>query len=167
MAGESSADLKEGATMDEQAREGYHAAIQLISTDAKAIWDSFRSLLAANTIFVGLAGAVLKLYPQFKELPMILAILGLVVCVAWLLITVRHFDHYKYCYAWARKYEQKALGPGHIVQAGKTFAEGGSVTVEGVHARMTWASRLFRIEYLMYVVIATFAVVYVYLLKAA
>ena len=36
--------------MDEnQAREGYRAAIQLISHDAKIISDSFRSLLAANT----------------------------------------------------------------------------------------------------------------------
>lgn len=154
--------------MDEnQAREGYRAALQLISTDAKAIWDSFRSLLAANTVFIGLAGAVLKLYPQFRDLAVILSILGIVVCIAWALITVRHFDHYKYCYAWARKYEHVALGPSHITQAGKTFAEGGSVTVEGVHARMTWASRLFRIEYLMYVVIATFGIVYVYLLKAA
>lgn len=158
------------ATLDEnQAREGYRASIQLISTDAKAIWDSFRSLLAANTVFVGLAGAVLKLYPQFKTLALILGVLGIIVCVAWLLITLRHFDHYKYSYAWARKYEKVALGSAeHITQIGKTFAEGSAVTIEGIEpARMRWASRLFRIEWLTYVVILAFVIVYVYLLRAA
>jgi hypothetical protein len=51
----------------DQASEGYRAAIQLISHNAKIIWDSFRSLLAANTVLIGLAGAVLKLYPQFMD----------------------------------------------------------------------------------------------------
>jgi hypothetical protein len=153
----------------DQAREGYHAALQLVSNGAKTIWDSFRSLLLANTVLIGLAGATLKLYPQFHGLVLILGILGLVVCVTWALITARHFDYYKYSYAWARKYEEVALGSGdHIVQMGKSFAEGSSVAPPGIGpTRMRWASRLFRIEYLMYVVVIAFVIVYGYLLKAA
>jgi hypothetical protein len=42
------------------------------------------------------------------------------------------------------------------------------VSVEGIDpARMTWASRLFRAEYLMYLVVFAFAIVYAYLLRVA
>jgi hypothetical protein len=46
------------------------------------IWDSFRALLGANTVLVGLAGTVLKAYPEFRSLTIILAGLGIVVAVA-------------------------------------------------------------------------------------
>ena len=156
--------------MDEaQAREGYRAAIQMISHDAKMIWDSFRALLGANTVLVGLAGTVLKAYPEFRSLTIILAGLGIVVAVAWALITARSFAYYHYCFAWARKYESLALGSNmHLIQLGQTFAEGSTVPMEGLDpARLGWTSRLFRVEWLIYVVILAFVVVYVYLLVVA
>lgn len=72
-------------------------------------------------------------------------------------------------FAWARTYEKEALGsPDHTVQLVKRFADGNAVTIEGTGSiRLRWATRLFRSEHLLYVVIAAFAVVYVYLVSAA
>lgn len=156
--------------MDEnQAREGYRAAIQMISHDAKMIWDSFRALLGANTVLVGLAGVVLKAYPEFKSLTIVLAVLGIVVAAAWALITARSFDYYRYCFAWARKYESLALGSNmHLIQCGKSFMDGSTVSLEGLNpVRLRWASRLFQVEWLIYVVILAFIIIYAYLLKVA
>jgi hypothetical protein len=56
----------------------------------------------------------------------------------------------------------------HLIQLGRTFAEGSTVPLEGLDpARLGWASRLFRVEWLIYVVILAFVVVYVYLLVVA
>jgi len=151
----------------DEAREGYRTAIQLISHDAKNIWDSFRSILAANAVLIGLAGAVLKLYPSAKLLTGIVAFLGLIVCIAWILITIRNFAHYKYCFAWARKYEKVALGSeDHIVQEGKKFADGNRGG-EIAPPRLGWAGRVFRVERLIYAVIGAFILVYAFLLAAS
>jgi len=154
--------------MDEnQAREGYRATIQMISQAGKIVWDSFRALLAANTVIVGLAGTVLKVYPEYKSLTGVLAFLGILVAVAWMLITSRSFAYHRYCFAWARKYEAMALGSSdHFIQLGKKFMEGERVEVEGpAGLKLDWFSRLFKVEWLVYVVILAFIVVYAYLLK--
>src|SRR5262245_8774693 len=111
-------------------REGYRAALQLVSQDAKSIWDSFRSILAANTVLIGLAGAVLKFYPDSSPLARILGIAGLVICIVWTLINMRLFAFYNFYFAWARKYERDGLGSDdHVVQNGRQFAEGATVNV--------------------------------------
>ena len=154
--------------MDErQALEGYRAALHMISQYSKIIWDSFRALLGANTVLVGLVGAVLKVYPEFKSLTVVLASLGILVAVAWALITARSCDYYRYCFAWARKYELLALGSNiHLIQYGQLFMDGNEVPKEVLDPpqRLRWPSRLFRVEWLMYGVIATFIAIYVYVL---
>jgi hypothetical protein len=148
-----------------QAVEGYRAAIQMIAHEARVIWDSFRALLAANTILVGLAGAAFKVYPEFKGLTQVLSVLGIVMAVSWGLINARARDYYRYWFAWARFYEKMALGSeDHMIQCGRKFSDGESVVVLDSAKRMGWSSRLFRIEWLTYVVIVAFLVIYVYLL---
>ena len=152
----------------DQAREAYRAALQMIGHQSKLIWDTFQSLLAANAVFVGLSGAALKLGSQFVWLTKVLAGLGFLLCVAWVLIMMRNFDYYRYCYAWARKYERDALGgEAHMIQRGMRFSKGETVEEIDDPKRARWGSRLFRVEWLSYVVIGGFAVVYYYLFKTA
>jgi uncharacterized membrane protein YesL len=147
----------------EEAREGYRAAIQMISHESKVIWDSFRSLITVNTIFVGFIGAVIKLYPDFRALVPLIAVLGVLVCVVWALITTRAFGYYGYWFAWARKYEKLTLGSEqHMIQQGKKFSDGETVTA--VQKRFPWFARLFRVQWLAYTVIGSFLVIYVYVL---
>ncbi len=149
----------------EQSREGYRAAIQMIGRESKIIWDSFRSLLAANAVLVGFAGAVFKLYPEHVNLTRILSCLGIIVCVAWALITVRAFGYYSYWFAWARKYELGALGSKEqMIQLGEKFSKGDSVEQLGANERFSWFARLFKIQWLAYLVITSFIVIYVYVL---
>lgn len=146
------------------AREGLRSAVQMIGTEAKAIWDSFRSMLAANAVLIGLLGAVLKLYAEMKPLAVFLAIVGIVICFAWMFITMRSFASFKYWIAWARKYEQIALGTEEgMFQQGRRFAEG--ETAKGLdqsESRMIWGGRMFKIQWLSYTVEAAFLVVYVF-----
>jgi hypothetical protein len=54
-----------------------------------------------------------------------------------------------------------------MIQCGRKFSDGESVVVLDSAKRMGWSSRLFRIEWLTYVVIVAFLVIYVYLLCEA
>ena len=139
-----------------QTQEGYRAAIQMISYEGQ--------LLTANVFIVALIGAVLKFYPELNFLAKLLPVLGAAICVTWILITMRQFDYYRYWFAWARELEKVGLAPASKMLAeGQRFSSGEGVTVDGDTIRMRWGSRLFKIQWLIYVVVIMFGIVYVLL----
>jgi hypothetical protein len=160
-------DVNEASENDvSAAREGYRAAIQLVAHQSKVIWDSFRSLLGVNTVFASLCGALIKIYPDYRDLTRIVASSGILVSIAWVLITARAYDQYAYWFAWARRYEGAALGgANHMIQCGKEFSRGKKVAE--VELQMRVGSRLFKVEWLNYVAVATFIAIYVYVLRRA
>jgi hypothetical protein len=136
----------------------------MIGHQSKIIWDSFRSLLAANAILLGLIGAILRFYTEFEPLVTGLALLGIVLCVAWAIVTARQFAYQSYWFAWARRYEREALGSeSHMIQRGRRFARGESV--EEGESRSSWVMLLYPVEWLSYLVILSFGLVNAYLLK--
>lgn len=151
--------------MDDAAKEGYSAALQLNTKTAKTIWDVFRSLLAANAFLVAISGAIIKFYPDLLGLTKVLGALGILICIAWVLITMRNFDYYKYYFAWARELEKAAFGSKvEMVRLGEQFARGETVKLADHSLRLRWGSRLFRIEWLIYVIIMGFTVIYIFVL---
>ena len=78
---------------------------------------------------------------------------------------MRNFDFYKYYFAWARKFEEEAFGDDvTMIRKGAIFAKGNEVTDLGSEIRLRWGSRLFKVEWLVYVVIVSFLSVYLFLL---
>jgi hypothetical protein len=156
-------------SMNDAKKHGYDAALKLADESARTIWSVYTALLASNAFLLSFAAFLApRLAPracQASILTRVVGLLGAVICVAWFLITMRNFDFYKFYFAWARKFEEEAFGSAvTMVRQGATFAEGNKVTDLGNALRLRWASRLFRVEWLVYVVIGSFLVIYVLLL---
>lgn len=151
--------------MNEAAKNGYAAALSLTDKNARTIWSVFSALLAVNAFLVSFAAFLFSFLGNPIFLSRIVGALGLLVCVAWALIMMRSFDFYSYYFSWARKFEKDAFGEAvEMVRLGQDFARGDTVKMDGENRRLRWGSRLFRVEWLVYVVIFSFAVVYAYIL---
>ena len=157
-------------TSDDKIRTGYQAAIALIAYEGQVIWRAFATLLSANTAFTAIAGASLKLFPSLTYASRILAALGLLICVAWFLVLRRQFCYYRYWFAWARHFEKNGLGPEvRITTIGKTYGEGGTIDEDSSLPSLPqfgWTARVFRVEWLMTLIIVVFIVLYLIVLKA-
>jgi hypothetical protein len=151
--------------VDDRATEGYRTSLHQVAMASGLVWSVFAAMIATNALLVALIGAVITLYPQYAALTTVLPVAGIVICLAWALITMRHFDWVRYWYARAREYEKAAFEKVvTIVRDGEALSRGESVTVNGQSFRMRWGSRLFRVEWLVHLIIVLFLVVHVMLL---
>ena len=151
----------------ENARAAYDISLKLTDKLARTIWSVFTGLVATNAFFVTLATLVVQRTQTSSILVGGLAGLGILICVAWYLITVRSFDYYGYYFAWARKLEQDAFGDTiQMIRQGDEFSRAGIAQVGIERRQLRWASRLFKVEGMVKLVIFTFAAVYAYLLIA-
>jgi hypothetical protein len=116
----------------------------MINYEGRLVWAVFSAMLAANAFVVALVGSILRLYPELTTLGKVLPWLGIALCVAWLLITVRQFGFYRYWFTWARHHESTMFGAApSMVRDGKMFADGESVKLNGESERLNWFGRLF------------------------
>ncbi len=158
--------------MDERAKVGYQMTIQLIAYEGQIIWRSFQGLLTANSVLIVLVGAIIKFYPNYAILKNVLAVAGLLLCLCWILVQMRQSDYYIYWFAWARFLERTHFSPvANIVTEGERFSRGETPTIDPNDRvnvpRMRWGSRLFRVEWLIYFVIAIFVGIYIALLSVS
>jgi hypothetical protein len=150
--------------MNDAARSAYEAALKLTDKTARTIWSVFSGLLAVNAFLISFAAFFFSSLCNPVSLTRIVGALGLLVCLAWALIMMRSFDFYAYYFAWARKFEKDAFGEAvEMIRCGQDFARGDTVNLEGNKIRLRWGSRLFKVEWLVYTVIASFAIVYAYI----
>jgi len=151
--------------MNDEARNGYDAAVKFVDKEARTIWSVFTALLAVNAFLLSFAAFLVTYLKPSIALARGVGGLGLFVCVVWALMMMRNFDFYRYYFSWARKFEKDAFGDVvQMVRKGKDFARGDTVDIDGTEIRLRCGSKLFRAEWLIYVVIAAFAVVYAYML---
>ena len=152
----------------ENAKVGYQVAIELWTYEGELVWSKFNAMLVANSIVLALIGFTLN----SNQLPQVLAVgmpvAGLLLCLAWFLLTKRGFDNYVYWILSARELEERHLAPiVRTVSRGAYLADGGKVEIAvGGKSRkyqMGWFSRLLRAEWSAYLVIIVFAVMYVLL----
>lgn len=110
---------------DEKVRLGYQTAMGLIASDGQVIWLAFTALVAANTGLAVIVGAGIKFFPTFLSAGRFLSGVGIIVCLAWILILIRQFRYFAYWFTWARHYEKEFLYPEvQITTIGKTYGEG-------------------------------------------
>ncbi|MFZ5523040.1 MAG: hypothetical protein ACOY9D_03005 [Pseudomonadota bacterium] len=157
-------------TPEEKAVLGYQSALTLITTQGQIIWSSFSGMLAAHAGIFVLAGTAPPLFPHFIPLVKVLAIAGLLLCIAWFLVLRRHCAYYRFWFAWARHYENKYFKPElQLATFGKTYGEGGTLEVSDHLPSLPpfgFMARFLKVEALMVFVVIVVAFLYLLVLFA-
>ena len=143
-------------TKDEKYKIGYSGAISMTSVESTIIWSAFRTLIGANALLVTFVGAAMKLYPDKLWLPIVMSLVGIVVCILWFLTLTRQFSYCNYWIAWAKYLEKKTLAPDvEMFEKGKSYGEGAEVEIGEQNMRMPWFGRWFKVQWLMSGIIFT------------
>jgi len=153
----------------EDARIGYQAAIQLWTYEGGQNWARFNVMLVANSIIIAVLGLAITSANPSTAISVVLSVVGVILCIAWFLITKRGFDYQKYYVLSARELEEKFLSKVITTASrGGAFADGKPVSIEIGGApkkiRMGWWSRKTSAGNISIIVILLFAVVYVFAL---
>jgi len=151
----------------DNAREAYRAALSLWAYEGNTIWAKLAAMVYANTILLATLGLIIT-SSRSRELFVLrvaIAVLGLGLCIAWLLLTVRSFDYHSYWILSAREIEERHLSPAATVSRGAEFAKGKQITFE-MRAKpqlcqLRWLSKVAHVETVIYGIICVFALAYV------
>jgi hypothetical protein len=148
-------------------RTGYEAAVQLWTYEGEQNWARFNVMLLANSVLIGALAILLTSPSSSSPLSHIFAVAGIIVCIAWFLITKRGFDYQTYYVLSARELEEQYFnGLVKTASRGASFSQGCSVEFEldepSLTHRMSWFSRLASAQSLSKLVIILFAVVYIF-----
>jgi hypothetical protein len=149
---------------DKKAESGLNASAQIIGSQKQVIWATVNTCIAFNSALLALLGAAKALSIIDNWLIISVSVLGAIATITWGLIINRHFAYYSYYYAWAREYEKHIHNDSnHMIQLGAKYSSGNEVTLpsNGAPIRMGWAARLFRIQWLIYLIMLSFLLLYV------
>jgi len=150
----------------ENARVGYQAATMLWTYEGELVWSKFNAMLVANSIILAIIGLIITSQRELPVFSIGMPIAGLILCLLWFLATKRGFDSYIYWILSARELEEQHLSdPVKTVCRGGDLADGRKIqlTINGKKKdyQMSWFGRLLRVEWVSYLVIALFAVMYI------
>lgn len=156
----------------ENARVGYQAALDLWNAQAQLASSRFNVMVVANSIIlatIALAIAYSRSFPLFFT--QALSLVGIVLCVVWLHAHWRSSQYNNYLLWSARELESYLTDSVVTVSRGASFSEGTEVTLtidnERKKLRLSWLPGLARTESFSYFSIASFLLLYVFLLLRA
>ena len=152
----------------EDARVGYQIAVGLWMNESELYWARFNVMLVANSIIIAVLGLIFTSNPNnpclSSILSMILAALGFLVCLAWLLLTNRGYDYQNYYVLSAREQESYLEKTVKTVSRGDLFAKNKCVEIrigeKTEKVRMGRFSRM-KAKYLSVTIPVLFAIVYI------
>ena len=167
----------------ENARVGYQMAIDIWLRELEIAWVRFDAMLVANSVLVAVTGALIAAvidpliatqksssspYAPWLGIYMIpLPVMGILLCVLWLLLTERTLDYRPLWERFALELEQKPLlKPIRIISRLKQFSKGDDVKFDlmgpSEPLRFGWLGRL-RTRYAGRLVILVFFMLYFFL----
>ncbi len=166
MASSTPPDQEDEKTKRENAKVGYQAAVDLWTYEGEQNWARFNVMLVANSVIIAAVTLVLTSENPLRLLSTVLAIVGLILCFAWFLVTKRGFDYQDYYILSARELEELFLyEPVQTAARGKLFAQGAEVPFElkggPSRLRMSWPSRIASAGTVSQFVILLFVIVYI------
>jgi hypothetical protein len=149
----------------ENARVGYQVAVDLWAHIGQTAWSVMSAMLVAHSIVIAGIGLALTSSRQLTSFSIVLPVLGLVLCVTWLLLATRTFAMRTYYVLSARELEEN-----YLAREVKTIARGGSFAEgEAVELVLKGTPRIRRIgclgraraHWLCYALIGVFGVLYI------
>lgn len=149
--------------MRENARIGYQAAISLHASRVSELWSQFGSFMTANTIVIAAATLL-----QHGEIPLFtfgMPIVGIVLCITWLMLHTRGVSYVEYYMLSARELEEQYLNnPLVIISRGGKFASNEIVSLsiggKPVSKRIKTAGRIMPVRWVAYLAICIFILMY-------
>ena len=155
--------LNPSDSVNENAKAGYGAAINLWQYEGNTIWTKFAAMVYSNTILLATLGLVItsQRHNELCVFKYALCTLGILLCIAWTLLTIRSFDFYKYWILSARELEKQHLSPVETVSRGQSLADGELLTIDGEEHQLRWKWKHATIEKVSYCIISVFSIVYI------
>jgi hypothetical protein len=169
---ESAADRKLELEL-ENARLAYRAALDMWYYYGDVLWQKHSAMIVANSVLIG---AIAIRWDSESPWPTLidkaLPLLGILLCIAAVLIIERGRAFHVYGILAARELEQKHLSDTvDVLVRGARLAAGAEIIFdlgeEHTHHRLNRAARFLRTRWLSYVPLVVFAVVYMVALAAA
>lgn len=152
--------------VQQNARVGYRAAVNLITYEGEGVWARFNVMLVANSIIMAVIGSALTSERVLPVLTVCLPIAGVLLCAWWFVLLKRGFDYRRYWILSARELEERYLAnPVKTLSRGGVFADDDEEPVSfiiGGETRPYRMSRLGRIRFTKWywVIILMFAILY-------
>jgi len=97
--------------------------------EGSLIWSRFTAMVYANTITMAAISVILASSQavNLKFITILIAFLGILLCVCWYILNRRGFAYYKYWIFSARELEEQHLSPVHTLSNGAAFSSGMNV----------------------------------------
>jgi hypothetical protein len=120
----------------EDARVGYEVAASFWTYQGQLNWHRYNVMLVSNSVMLAVIGATLSSQRLLPYLTLALAIVGLILCFVWVLLTARGFDHHKFWGLCAWELERHLGDEVKTVSKLQVFAKGDNVSFK-VHSEET------------------------------
>lgn len=149
----------------ETAYVGYQVAVSLWSHAGNEVWTRYNMMLVANSIIIAVIGVALSAQRNLSLLTASMSATGIVLCIAWYLITKRGFAYQVYYLFSAREIEEKYLNNTiQTMSRGGPFGHGKPVELlidsKPMKFQMDRASRLLSAQKGAYLTVLVFVIIY-------
>jgi len=152
-------------TEKEDIRVGYQAAVDFWTYQGQLNWNRFSVMLVANSVIIAVIGAIFSGQHAPPHITMALCVVGLILCIAWVLLTARGFDHHTFWMLCAWELEEQLGDAVKLVSNLYSFNSGNEVTfnraTETKQHRLGRLSKVSSQRWPAYIVIGLVAVVYI------
>ncbi len=143
----------------------YQVAIGLWSSRANELWSQFYSVMTANSIVVASVTLTLTQSQARPLWTLGMSVAGLSLCILWLMLHARGSGYTNYWPLTAREIEEKYFDDDvKIFSRGGEFASGKPIDLiingEIKTIRMNRLGRILKVEWIAYLVIIIFSVLY-------
>jgi len=153
----------------ENARIGYQKALDLGSLHVQTAWAIFNAMIVANSVIIASLIVLLTNKVLLTPLKILLPLLGIVICVVWLILAKRTLDHAVYYIQSCREIEENFLSDSvKVLSRGADFSQGKKIRInfkdENVVKRISFIGRVMTGRNASFVLIFAFIAIYICIL---
>jgi hypothetical protein len=140
----------------------YEIAVNIITAQGNLIWSLFTSQSQVHAIFIALCGLFLTVPHASPLIITAISMLGILLCLIWIITLRRQFGYFEYYMAHARALEEEIYGDSvAIIRTGRALSDGESIYVRANSQPMIMAGlKQVKVKTLMTSSIVVFAAIY-------
>lgn len=143
--------------------EAYKILVSMLQHDDNLFWRRNDVLIAINggmLTIIGLMWSTQIVLQSLKAISIAICVIGIVVCILWLLIAKRSEDFYNHWYEHLKFLEKQYLTPIRIFQIADEFFSNGHIILGEDHFKLDFWSRSLRMFQAMQILAFIFSLVW-------